>query len=257
MKKIILIATSILLTTNTVNASRKSNYEQLLIASQGGNASEVQRLLAKDTDINLCSLDGYRTSPLHAALQTTENEEVIELLLKTERTNPSVKTKGGNEETPLHVAISRLDERLIELLLSYKANPNVQNKEGETSLHYLANNNNERPEIMQQLLKANAKPNVSDSEGNTPLSCCLMHRHLNYARMLLETGANPNEQNFYSKNTPLHQVVQNFLQDDELSRATAFINLLKNYGAQPNIPNQREKLPEDLTNNPQIKALLR
>ena len=78
-----------------------------------------------------------------------------------------VNAKGRYGFTPLHIAVSRKQREVAELLLANNADPNAKDNEGRTPLH-LAVQSGQR-ELAELLLANKADPNERDNQGRTPL----------------------------------------------------------------------------------------
>jgi len=85
-------------------------------------------------------------------------------LLYTED-NQSVNERGYDDETPLHVAISRNNIESVKLLIKLGANVNMINPDRETPLHYATRS----VEMCKILIENGAKINEKQRSDYTPL----------------------------------------------------------------------------------------
>ena len=112
-----------------------------------------------------------------------------------------VSSKGGNGETPLHVAAAKGFDDVAQLLLAQKANVNAQDNEGRTPLHLAAQGGHK--DVLELLLASKAEVNAKDNKGWTPLHFAASRGHKEVAEMLLADGAEVNAADA-SGDTPLH-----------------------------------------------------
>lgn len=90
---------------------------------------------------------------------------------------------------PLHVAASKNNIDIIELLVRYSANLDIQDVWGNTPLLYAVDRG--RLEAVSTLLKHGAKVNKPDFRGNTPLHSACRTGNLEIVRTLLKHNADP------------------------------------------------------------------
>ena len=117
----------------------------------------INKLINSDTNIE--------DSPLFQAIYTKNKNKIKELLDNGE--NPNVKILDGI--TPLHLAINKKDEIIIEYLLKHKANPNSKTiVDGQTPVHLAAINcSNEK--ILKLLIKYGGLFDIKDNNNKTAL----------------------------------------------------------------------------------------
>ena len=125
---------------------------------------------------------------------------------------------------------------MINLLLQNGADPNDKDNQGKTPLHYacLFLKNRSLLEALLSIKKKNKALHIQDNEGNTPLHVACEYGNLGFAKLLLESKANPNVQN-KKGDTPLHIA--------SLSSAVDSVKLLLEHGADPRITNNKGKQP--------------
>jgi ankyrin repeat protein len=96
--------------------------------------------------VNLNDVDNQGETALHHGVMYG-TIDVVKTLLEA-----GAKINVKSEEykfTPLHYALLRRDDRIIELLLEYKANPNDEDYNGRTAMAYAHN-----PDIVKKLQQA-------------------------------------------------------------------------------------------------------
>lgn len=125
----------------------ESGRTPLGLASAGGYGLIVRALLRYEADVNLTSQG--RKTPLYLAVQHRRHD-VVEFLLGGPVTRiPEDQLAGGSpaltvvvdapdsaRQTPLHMAASAGDERLIELLIYRGANVEARSAKRQTPLHF-------------------------------------------------------------------------------------------------------------------------
>jgi ankyrin repeat protein len=151
----------------------------------------VKLLLDHNADANAADKDGE--TPLSIAIERV-NTDMVKLLLDHGANANAAKTKG---ETPLSRAIGQgnTDTDIVKLLLDHGANANATNAAGETPLRIaiskLGNN-----DVVKLLLDHHADANMESSGGQslmiTPLGLAVNYNHPEMVKMLLQDHADPN-----------------------------------------------------------------
>lgn len=108
--------------------------------------SEIEGLLTQVQNINDIDLNDGGNTPLHVAV-SKEHQDIVELLLNASGIDINIQNNQGN--TPLHIAISKGNEELVRLLLSKGAKINIKNKDDKTPLDIAKQSNKEK--IIQTL----------------------------------------------------------------------------------------------------------
>jgi hypothetical protein len=98
-----------------------------------------------------------------------------------------VNARGGEEETPMHVAAGEGHSDILSLLIDYGADVNGRGKYGDTPLHRALEN--ARPEAEQFLLNRGADIDIQNGYSNTALMYAMYYGRVEFARILLERGA--------------------------------------------------------------------
>lgn len=103
--------------------------EELLQATAQSNMGRVCQLLASGLDVNLKDSSESQNTPLHWAACYASRDMIQCLCLRGADVN-AVNTEGC---TPLHEAVTRGDEEVVEELLIHKADPTLKIMIGENS----------------------------------------------------------------------------------------------------------------------------
>uniref|UniRef100_A0ABD2XEW2 Uncharacterized protein n=1 Tax=Trichogramma kaykai TaxID=54128 RepID=A0ABD2XEW2_9HYME len=181
------------------------------------NKKAVELLLKRGASPNLGDADGF--APLH--ILCCSNWDLVENFLKMnaeigQTVNINIQTTAGN--TPLHLAVSLGNEKVVELLLRQGADPNLANNDGDTALHLICKRygDNDLMKILFEVcdqLKKKVQVDVRDQLGNTPLHWALFHGQKKEVEFLLKRGANPNACNSELV-TPLHRIALRGMDDN-------------------------------------------
>ena len=139
----------------------------------------------------------------------TVSDDEIHFMRQDDRGHPpekfTAKARGG---TPLHKAVSQMQEEEVKLLLEDDGNPNARDTFGSTPLHtavqmrqfiYQQQKNADKElkkifHIVKLLVENGADVNATDIKGATPLHKALLtgYPDLDVAKALLANGADPN-----------------------------------------------------------------
>lgn len=141
------------------------DYSPLMHAIVDGSLRRVQTLLADDADdVHVCSTDGAGATPLHVAASEGQNR-MVSLLLEKGADKDALDRDGG---TPLEWAVDNGHLVVVETLLAAGAGINRRCHDWSASpFHYAAASGHD--EIMSLLLKKGAEKDAPDKIGQTPL----------------------------------------------------------------------------------------
>jgi hypothetical protein len=89
----------------------------------------------------------------------------------------------------LHVASSKGNEHMSNLLLSMGANPDTQDIFGNSPLHYAVDKR--RDKMVELLIRCGAEVNLRDYRGNTALHTACSNNDIDIVRLLLLHHADP------------------------------------------------------------------
>eukprot|EP01112_Ceratiomyxa_fruticulosa_P012857 TRINITY_DN3582_c0_g4_i1.p1 TRINITY_DN3582_c0_g4~~TRINITY_DN3582_c0_g4_i1.p1 ORF type:complete len:530 (-),score=111.01 TRINITY_DN3582_c0_g4_i1:977-2566(-) len=131
--------------------------------------------------------------PIHQAAAKGEKEAIAKLLgasgSKISSTNDLVNSKSTDGSTPLLVASSVGNARIVRFLLSVGASPTARDNQGQTALH-LASINNHRKSAEHLLSHRITKAilNRRDKAGFTCLHHAVVQGHKKMAKILIDHG---------------------------------------------------------------------
>uniref|UniRef100_A0A3B3VQ26 Ankyrin repeat and SOCS box containing 2 n=1 Tax=Poecilia latipinna TaxID=48699 RepID=A0A3B3VQ26_9TELE len=117
-----------------------------------------------------------------------------------------VNKRTSRGETPLLVAVSRVQQGCVQVLLENGADPEIPNYEKETPLYKACERNSAA--IVAALLNHGVAVNTRCIQGWTALQETVVHSNLEICDMLLKAGAKLNLRNMYGI-TPLFTAAQN------------------------------------------------
>ncbi len=217
----------------------------LFSAASCGNKAVAEFLVGLGADIRGRAKDGR--TPLHTAADHG-NRETVEYFLSV---GADVMARDEYGNTPLHAAVSSGITETVELLISKGAEVNVVGQNGMTPLHLAAREYSK--ENVELLIKSGAEVDKRDNDGRTPLHWAAEESHIAFfeggsIKTLLDAGADINAVDTLG-NTPLHRAVG--------SRSKEAVRFLISRGADASIANKEGKLPKDLTDDREMKELLR
>jgi ankyrin repeat protein len=177
-----------------INNRNCNNMTPLSYAIKQNKMKYAELLLKYGADTHTCNLDGY--TPL---LYTTERNdfEGTKMLLKY-GANPNTYFTWNGYASPLFNAFKNKNDELVKLLLDHGANDMMYIfilVDDYDNFNKLLNENN---------------LNMKNSNGATLLFFAADRNKLNFVKILLENGANPNISNKLEQNrSPLYQAMMN------------------------------------------------
>ncbi|CAB0042031.1 unnamed protein product, partial [Trichogramma brassicae] len=119
--------------------------------------------------------------------------ELVEKFLEAGQDPNLVVTKTGN--SPLHLAVTRVDEDTVRVLLRNGADPNLANKDGLTPLHFICNTADEDEIFAELFFKISdqvgrpVQVDARDKLGRTPLQLAVSTFLPRVIDVLLDRGA--------------------------------------------------------------------
>mmetsp|Transcript_25912 Transcript_25912/g.45686 ORF Transcript_25912/g.45686 Transcript_25912/m.45686 type:complete len:878 (-) Transcript_25912:91-2724(-) len=210
--------------------------QNLLFSAQ--STGVIHYLLDRGLDID--GRDKAGRSPLHWYIENSiENNFRTDAVLELLRLGAMVNAVDNQAQTPLHLACSKLNEKLVRLLLDHGANINQQNAHGNTPLlvtcMYLSKSYH--ISIVQLLLDRGADITMRNATGQTVLHVGCTGRKDNFFELLLKHGADVNTRDS-SGATAL------VLASRHSKRLNAKkVSLLLKYGADQSIPDREGRVP--------------
>ncbi|CAH8497019.1 unnamed protein product [Schistosoma turkestanicum] len=141
----------------------------------------AQKLLEKDSSLAL-QVDSSGRNFLHIAIENLDREAIFLLIQIGVDMNACV--RNVHRLTPLHLAIKTgVDEDILRSLLLAGASIDSQTPQKQYGLHLAVIY--DRPELVHCLLENGADANAQDSERNTPLHLAVRHARVNCLVKLL------------------------------------------------------------------------
>jgi uncharacterized protein len=240
-----------------VNCASRYGYTALWEAAQRGDGVIVGKLLKAGADAHSSNAQG-ETALIAAA--RSGNLDAVKSLLDY-GSNPNQK-EGWRGETGLMLAAAEGHTEVARMLISRGANPNIRStsfdlqdrdgivglqaslywKGGLTALLFAARQG--YVETGRALVEGGADMSVADTDFRfTPLMEAIFNGHLDFARMLVEKGANLNDGSLYiliDQRTTIPQ------RGDEQTVA-GLTQLWLDHGADPNLPFNNGRVPPRIT----------
>ena len=192
-----------------VDINERDNFDRtaLIYAALNGHDRIINMLLESHADIH--TKDHFGQTAFIAAVNRGHVNSA-EILLKN-GANPS--TPNGEDMLPIFIAFEREDFEMVDLLLKYGIKINTMDKKGRTVLQRIIESNrlelvrtvlrrgiDERyivhlaasvgdTTLLKTLLKNKININKRDALGRTPLLLALLYDRTQFAKMLLDQGA--------------------------------------------------------------------
>jgi ankyrin repeat protein len=154
----------------------------LLVASEKGYHTEVEKLILKGADIECTTSDG--ATPLVHAVVNNNFASVMVLIAY----NADLNKVTDVFETPLLISVKNNLPEIAEALIRNGADINYQDKNGVTPLNFASIYNNLY--IADLLLYYDADINQKANDGTTPLMAAIWAGNSEMADLLIRNGAN-------------------------------------------------------------------
>ena len=155
----------------------------LLTACERHQRTGLKMLLDAGAKINVSNLRGE--TPMSYAIDEKPVDMTYLQFLLDHGEDPNY-GRGSDTGTPLHKAIWRRNEAVVDWLLAHKADVNARNADGNNCAHNATWN---YPDILPKLVKAGADLNAYNDDGYTPLLWALERNKPQVAQQLRTLGA--------------------------------------------------------------------
>uniref|UniRef100_A0ABD2XR05 PRANC domain-containing protein n=1 Tax=Trichogramma kaykai TaxID=54128 RepID=A0ABD2XR05_9HYME len=199
--------------TFLINAQDKWGDTPLHLSLKYHHVKEFELLLRRGANPNSVNTKGQ--TPLHILCEKNQRANLLKLFFKLideiEKTvQIDVRDNEGN--TPLHLAISGGNAKMVQWLLIRGADPSLANAEGLTPLHIICQRfeNRDLLKLFFKLIDEIEKTvqiDVRDNEGNTPLHLAIFSGNALMVKSLLRRGADPSLANAEGL-PPLHLIAR-------------------------------------------------
>ena len=148
-------------------------------------------------------ISGYKNESQTEKTQKQHNYRKKRTPVKKEEKTTGINARNERGETKLHIAVNGYPKiKYIKALIQAGADVNVKDKYGKTPLHSaLTSESPFDANITDILIIAGADVNVKDKYGETPLHFAAKHRDTEVTTILLNAGANVNDQTNVKENT--------------------------------------------------------
>ncbi|XP_014237551.1 ankyrin-1-like [Trichogramma pretiosum] len=229
---------------------RRSGDSPLHVAVKNNQTEVAELLLTNGADPRIVNATGSNALQRMFAPQSYIDDSRATGLLRIADEKhhlvPIIDARDKEGDALLHLALSRGDERAVELLLTKGASPNLPNERGLTPLHivYEKKHHDNLAELFFAIIDALGRTvliDAVDERGKTPLHYALDCGH-GHSRLLLRRGASPNLADDEGS-TALH-VISRLKKDDdsmklffeivdEVGRATVQVDAVDKLGLTP------------------------
>ncbi|XP_066925499.1 serine/threonine-protein phosphatase 6 regulatory ankyrin repeat subunit A-like [Clytia hemisphaerica] len=209
--------------------------------------------------------------PLHEAVKGGSLEIVKFLIENKAEINVNAAGNKSKPYTPLHIAAREGHTECLNYLLDCKAEVNAVNQGKQTPLHEAAFRGSK--DCCRDLILRGADPHAKNLQMRTPLLDACNQGKLPCAIYCLDAGSFINHKDRIN-DTALHHLLKNhgrFMFDDHdpmnpndkklgAEQLVAFADVLLQYGANPNAPNDEDETPltiaETLQQNREVVDLM-
>ncbi|CAB0037187.1 unnamed protein product [Trichogramma brassicae] len=204
-----------------VNAQDKLGETPLHVTLRQGNKMMTESLLRRGANPNIVDKEG--STPLHFICSRYHVDfELAELFFRiNHEIQQTVRINAQNKSgrAPLHQAVARRNDSLVELLLRRGADSNLADNEGSTPLHFICNRPDLDFELAELFFRINneiqqtVQIDARDKLGWTSLHRVVHRGSKEYTRLLLRNGADPNLAK-KDGSTPLHIICKSHYVDN-------------------------------------------
>lgn len=231
---------------STPNDTEKNETDHLFTLIRQGDYDSVKNILENNPnpksqpEINaLC----------HPLCSCDRCEQILSKI--GDNSSPTVHSSDDKGHTALHIACLYGKPKIVELLLEHGTDIHRNDYSGATALHYAALKGHQNALLL--LLHSGANVNAVDSEKNTPLHFSSNNGHDACVKAILYFAEHQTDS--------INVNCSNIAGDTPLHHATKWgyktiVQILLEYGADPNIENKLRKTPYDYSHNFNITQLI-
>lgn len=213
-----------------INVQGRDGMTPLMLALINKNLAISSWLIKCNADLYPSNSEG-RAALRYAAM--LGNTAIMDLMLKAGEANPN--KRDNNYVTPLMTAARSGTIEAVKKLLDSGAELESGDDGDRTPLMYAASASNR--EMLNLLLLRGANIDAKDKDGLTPLMYAVIYEQGANAKLLIQKGANIFDTDKAGENV-LHIAAKNYTQ-----ASLNMSDLLMDYGAQPNIQDEKGNTP--------------
>lgn len=185
-----------------VNAKDDDHDTPLHFAAKNSSIKVVAKLLTHNASVY--ARNSRNETALHTAVIRNDDRALKAVTLLIQK-NAEIDATDNDGYTPLHHAIDDSTFEVFSKLIAHGANVNAKTNRGSTPLHILAYfSDGPILESVNLLIKKNVKIDTKDSDGQTPLHIAASFSTFEVIEKLIAHGANINIKDHLG-NTLLHQ----------------------------------------------------
>lgn len=211
---------------------------QKALGKSNPTVAEVERALATIPNINEPYKKGDKITYLMYAAAYIKDVNILKLLIAK---GADITLKDKNGFNALDDAVSFNTLEIVKFFVEEKGmNVNKETKDKETPLHLAITNADTR--ILPYLIERGAKLNAQDKYGVTPLMKAVNHFKTDIVKLLLEKGALVAFEGIYG-NTALHILLNTAYNNYTNPKGLEIVKLLVENGADVNAKNKKELTP--------------
>lgn len=164
--------------------------------------------------------------------------EIFKFFMEKEEIDVNLPISCDGRESYLGIATKLNETGIVQFLIQEGASVNYRDGDNKTALVHASENKTENVELFRALLDAGADVNEKNGIGRTPLSMACKNGHLDIVKLLLQNGAEINEPDQDTGDTPLIQAFKT-----NADKAAAMVELLLDNGASLDCCNDRGDTP--------------